>query len=47
METLKKILNKWLCCHDWGRKDVIAHEDHANVIYACKRCGKIKIVRKV
>lgn len=49
---LNKLLEKWLCKHDWGlfqhikgywgdKDDIISHQ----YILVCKKCGKIKKIK--
>ena len=51
-DILNKLLEKWLCKHDWvlfkhieeyydDKDDIIGHQ----YILVCKKCGKIKKVK--
>ena len=50
MNILKKLIQKWSCCHDWERLESFRYfEDEKDKcpigyarIYACKNCGKMK-----
>lgn len=52
-EYLKKLLTKWLCCHQWeqqARINCYDEDDDSTPAYylymfICKKCGKIKKVK--
>ena len=52
-DILNKILEKWLCKHDWELfKHIEVFDEFSNdiacahkYIFICKKCGKIKKIR--
>lgn len=51
-ELLKKLLNKWACCHVWVEyKKTRVYEDDCKIpayyeyLLICNKCGKIKKVK--
>lgn len=52
-ELLKRLLNKWTCCHEWVEyKKINVYEDgygdipvYYKYLFICKKCGKMKKVQ--
>lgn len=48
MSLIKRMMDKWLCCHDWEHHVTDRIKDDCNRVIElretliCKKCGKIK-----
>ena len=41
-KLIEAIINKFLCCHEWGILKTTEYEDCFVHLLCCKKCGKLK-----
>lgn len=44
-ETIKKILLKKACFHEWKLVKEDHFASHYHYVYICHKCGKIKVIK--